>query len=249
MSAEADIGAAARTAAAAHAAGDRPDEPIAPVDPIDPIDAYVAALSDSLQGPARAKSRMVEEIRDGLDDAVAAHTRAGVPYERAAELAVRDFGAPDRLAPTFQHELTIAQARHTARAAAFAVPLAVACWLLIWTASHDSAWQLPRTTSLLTVHLVGVAATASVLSAATLAATGRLARWLPTPHRLPLAVAWTGTAASIAMAIAALVLVILSVVVTNWPLAVAAGALAAASHAVVAASARMCRQCARLPVT
>ncbi|WP_374982687.1 permease prefix domain 1-containing protein [Streptomyces fradiae] len=220
-----------------------------PAAPSDPIDAYVATLAESLHGPRSAKSRLVAEIRDGLDDAVAAHTRAGVPYERAAELAVRDFGAPDRLAPTFQHELTIAQARHTARAAALTVPLAVGCWLLIWTASHDTAtWQLPRTTSLLTFHLVTVAAVASVLSAATLAATGRLARWLPTPHRLPLAVAWTGTAASIAMAVAALVLVTLSVVVTNWPLAAAAGALAAASHAVVAASARTCRQCARLPV-
>ncbi|MFF8384986.1 permease prefix domain 1-containing protein [Streptomyces kanasensis] len=220
-----------------------------PATPSDPLDAYVAALSDVLRGPARAKARLVAEIRDGLDDTVAAHTRAGLPYERAAELAVRDFGSPDHLAPTFQHELTIAQARHTARAAALTVPFAVVCWLLVWTASHDSAWQLPRTTSLLTVHLVGVAAIASVLAAATLTATGRLARWLPTPHRLPLAVAWTGTAASIAMAIAALVLVTLSVVVTNWPLAVAAGAFAAASHAVVASSARTCRQCARLPVT
>ncbi|MFV2120593.1 permease prefix domain 1-containing protein, partial [Streptomyces sp. Act-28] len=140
-----------------------------PAVPSDPLDAYVAALSDSLRGPRRAKSRLVAEIRDGLDDTVSAHTRAGVPYERAAELAVRDFGSPDRLAPTFQHELTIAQARHTARAAALAVPLAVACWLLIWAASHDTAsWRLPRTTSLLTVHLVAVAAVASVLAATTL---------------------------------------------------------------------------------
>ncbi|MCP9987658.1 MULTISPECIES: permease prefix domain 1-containing protein [Streptomyces] len=216
----------------------------------DPVDAYVAALADSLHGPRRAKSRLVAEVRDGLDDAVSAHTCAGVPYERAARLAVRDFGSPDHLVPVFQRELSIAQARHTARAAAFAVPLAVACWLLVRAAGHDGAgWQLPRTTSLLTAHLTVVAAVVSLLAAATLAATGRLARRLPTPRRLPLAVAWTGTAASVAMAATALVLAVLSAVVTDWPPAVAAGVLAAASHAVVASSARSCRRCARLPVS
>ncbi|WP_309246976.1 permease prefix domain 1-containing protein [Streptomyces somaliensis] len=242
MSAGAGTGTAPGAAAPG---GRRLDPPDAP----DPLDAYVTALSDSLQGPSRDKSRLVAEIRDGLDDAVSAHTRAGVPYERAAELAVRDFGPPDRLAPVFQQELSIAQARHTARAAAFTVPLAVACLLLVRAAGQDgAAWRLPQGTSALTAHLAVVAAVASVLSAATLASTGRLARWLPTPHRLPLAVAWTGTAASVTMAVTALVLVTLSAVVTDWPLAVAAGALAAAAHAVVASSARTCRRCARLPV-
>jgi hypothetical protein len=217
--------------------------------PADPVDAYVTTLSDALQGPARVKSRLVEEIRGGLNDAVAAHTRGGMPYEHAAELAVRDFGAPDLLTPTFQRELTIAQARHTAFAAALTVPFAIACWLLIWAGVHDNSWHLPRATQLLTVHLVAVAVTAAVLAAVSLAATGRLARWLPTPNRLPLAVAWTGTAASVAMAIAAFLLVALSIVATNGPAAVAAAVLAAASHAVMAASARTCRQCARLPIT
>ncbi|TVL94128.1 permease prefix domain 1-containing protein [Streptomyces sp. SAJ15] len=212
----------------------------------DPIERYVATLSAALQGPARDKARLVEEIRDGLDDAVAAHTCEGVPYERAAHAAITEFGSPDNLVPSCQRELTIAQARHTARAAALAVPFAIACWLVIRTAGDDRAWELSRATQLLTAHLVGVAATAAALAGATWAATGPLARWLPTPPRLPLAVAWTGTAASVAMAVTALVLVTLSAAVTNWPLAVAAGLLAAASHAVVAASARTCRQCARL---
>lgn len=151
--------------------------------------------------------------------------------------------------PSCQRELTIAQARHTARAVALTAPFLVACWYLARTTDHDQSWQLPRTAQLLAVHLAGVASVAALLAAATLATTGTLARRLPTPHRLPLAVAWTGTTASVAMAVATLALATASVLATNWPLLAFAGALAAASHAVVAASARACRQCARLPAT
>lgn len=56
---------------------------------------------------------------------------------------------------------------------------------------------------------------------------------LPVPHRLPLTVAWTGTTASVSMAVATLALATASVLAENWPLTAAACALAAASHAVV----------------
>jgi hypothetical protein len=215
----------------------------------DPIEDYVAALTAALHGPTRAKARMMEEIRDGLTDTVAARTHEGMPYQRAAHHAVREFGTPDELAPSCQRELTIAQARHTARAVALTAPFLIACWYLAWTADHDQSWQLPRTAQLLAVLLAGVATCAALLAAATLAATGALARRLPTPHRLPLAVAWTGTTASVAMAVATLALATASAWATNWPLLAFAGALAAASHAAVAASARACRHCARLPTT
>ncbi|WP_031505915.1 permease prefix domain 1-containing protein [Streptomyces megasporus] len=224
-------------------ADSRRDDPVE-----DPVEKYVATLSGALRGPARLKGRLVEEIRDGLDDTVAAYMREGASYERAAREAVREFGTPDGIAPSCQRELTIAQARHTARVAALAAPAALGCWGLIRLAGRDHAWQPGPVTELLTLNLAGVATIAAVLAAVTLAVTGPLARRLPTPHRLPLAVAWTGTAASVAMGITALVLVALSLVVADWPLAVAAGALAAVSHAVVAASARTCRRCARLPV-
>jgi hypothetical protein len=211
----------------------------------DPVEDYAAALAAALHGPARVKARMVEEIRDGLTDAVAAHTREGLPYQRAADQAVREFGTTDELVPSCQRELTIIQTRRTARVLALTVPFLIACRHLIWTADHDQDWQL----RLLAVHLAGVAATAALLAAATLAVTGTLARWLPTPHRLPLVVAWTGTTTGVAMAIATLALAIASALATDWPLMALAGALTAGSHAVVAASARACRQCARLPIT
>lgn len=49
----------------------------------DPVEAcaeeYAAALAGALRGPARAKARMVEEIRDGFADTVTAHAGAGLP--------------------------------------------------------------------------------------------------------------------------------------------------------------------------
>ncbi|GAA2617602.1 permease prefix domain 1-containing protein [Streptomyces tubercidicus] len=214
----------------------------------DPIEDYLAALTAALHGPARIKARMIEELGGGLADTVAAYTGEGMAYQHAAHRAVAEFGTLDELVPSCQRELTIAQARHTARAVALTAPFLAACWYLAWSTDHDQPWRLPHLAQLLAVHLAGVAGVAAVLAAATLAVTGTLARRLPTPHQLPRAVAWTGTTASVAMAVATLALVTASVLATNWPLLAFAGALAAASHAVMAAPARACRHCAaRLP--
>ncbi|MFI2371608.1 permease prefix domain 1-containing protein [Streptomyces sp. NPDC018833] len=213
-----------------------------------PVEDYVAALTAALHGPARPKARMIEEIRDGLEDTVAAYAGEGMPRERAARHAVREFGTPNELVPSCQRELTLAQARHTARAVTLTAPFLITCWYMVSSADHGQDWLVPRMAQLLAVHLAGIAAAAALLAAAALAATGTLARWLPTPHRLPHTVAWAGTTASVAMGIATLTLAIASLLATNWPLIALAGSLAAASHAVVAASARACRRCARLPL-
>ncbi|MCP9947945.1 permease prefix domain 1-containing protein [Actinomadura madurae] len=213
----------------------------------DPVEAcaeeYAAALAGALRGPARAKARMVEEIRDGFADTVTAHAGAGLPHEHAVRRAVHEFGTAEELAPGCQRELTIAQTRRTARAAALAVPCLTLCWLLIWTSGPGHGWPL----RLLAVHVACVAVTAGLLAAATLAATGPVARRVPVPARLPLAVAWAGTASAVAMGLAALALVVSSALAGDWPLMVLSGGFTAASHAVVAGSSRACRECARLP--
>ncbi|WP_306333246.1 permease prefix domain 1-containing protein [Streptomyces sp. KL118A] len=215
-----------------------------------PVDQHVAALTAALHGPDKAKSRLLAEMRDGLVDTAAAHADAGADDEEAARLAVREFGTVDELVPGCQRELTVAQARHTARTVALTAPFLVACWYLVRAAGDEpAAWQLPHAARLLAGHLALVATLAALLAAATLAATGTLAHRLPTPHRLPLVVAWAGTTASAAMAVATLALATAAALATNWPLLAAAGALAAASHAVVATSSRACRRCATLPVT
>ncbi|QGZ52309.1 hypothetical protein GPZ77_31775 [Streptomyces sp. QHH-9511] len=212
----------------------------------DPIEEYVAELTGVLHGPSRTKARMIEEMRDGLADTAAAYREDGLPHDHAVRRAVEEFGAPEELAPACQRELTVAQARHTARTVVLTAPFLVACWYLLLPAGSGVEPLGPRTVQLLAVHLAGVAGVAALFAAAALAATGGLARRLPLPHRLPLAVAWAGTTASVAMALATLALAVASLMAADWPLVALAGALAAASHALTAPSARACRRCARL---
>ncbi|WP_432095995.1 permease prefix domain 1-containing protein [Streptomyces sp. bgisy100] len=215
--------------------------------PADPIDDYVGTLTAALHGPVRAKARMIEEIRGGLVDTAAAHQGDEVSYASAARAAVREFGPAEELVPSCQRELTIAQARHTARVVALAAPFLGACWYLARTAGHaQAAGEWSRTAQLLAVHLAGVATVAALLAAVALAATGHLARRLPTPQGLPRAVAWAGTTTSIAMAVATLMLAGACLLATDWPLLAFAGVLAAVSHAAVAGAARACRRCAGL---
>ncbi|WP_262403252.1 permease prefix domain 1-containing protein [Actinomadura sp. CNU-125] len=148
------------------------------------IDEHVAALSDVLHGPARTKDRMLTEVREGLTDAADALADAGLPADAAARRAVRDFGSVDDVAPSFQDELTVAQARRTAVTAALGAPVLLLCWQF---AGADTG-VLSHT-----ARLVGaVAAVAALLCAGCLAATGAWAA----PRALPRTVAWAGTIAA-----------------------------------------------------
>lgn len=210
----------------------------------DPVDDYLAALTAAVHGPAKAKARLLEEIRDGLEDAVSA--QGDTARHRAAALALHDFGTVEEVASSCQLELTIAQTRHTSRALALTVPFLLACWYLIRTASPSSDGPVPRAAQLIAAHLTGAATIAAVLAAAALAATGSLARWLPTPPKLPRVIAWTSTSTGVAMGVATIALLTASPCAANWPLVALAGLFTAASHAMVARSARACRECARL---
>ncbi|MGK5674270.1 permease prefix domain 1-containing protein [Micromonospora sp. URMC 106] len=214
----------------------------------DPIEEHLAALAAALHGPARAKARMLTEARDGLTDAAAALACGATPDDRAARQAVRDFGSVDEVAPAFQQELTVAQARHTARAVVLAVPFLLACWHLVTVVGGGQGRHVPHLAQVLAAHLGGVAAAAALLAGASLAATGVLARRLPTPHRLPLMVAWAGTAATVALVTSALTLAVAAALAGNWALGALIGVLTVALHTRIAAAARACRQCARAPV-
>ncbi|MEU5639771.1 hypothetical protein [Streptomyces milbemycinicus] len=213
---------------------------------LDPIEEHVAALAAALHGPARVKARMLTEARDALTDAAVDIADGGSPDGRAVRQAVDDFGSVEDVAPAFQREITIAQARHTARRVALIVPFLALTWYVLVIVDHGRG--LPYPVEVLTAHVGGVAAVAALLAAASLAATGALARRLPTPRRLPLMVAWTGTAACAAVAISAVTLTTASALAGNGLVSVGVGVLTIASHVRIAASARSCRQCARLPV-
>ncbi|WP_432106944.1 permease prefix domain 1-containing protein [Streptomyces sp. AA1529] len=199
----------------------------------DPLLVYTAQLCAALPGPARAVSRMVEEIHHGLLDATDAYVREGVPRTDAAHRAVRDFGPVAELAPECRRELALAQTRHTARAAALCAPLLLVCWALARTALGAAA-----------APLAILAAVSALLAAAALTATGGpAARRFGVPEALPRLVAWTGTGASAGMAAATLVLSCTAAATAHWPLLLLAGALSAASHAVLGTSVRVCRRC------
>ena len=210
----------------------------------DPIEIHLANLAAVLRGPARAKARMVAELREGLLDAARESSHQRDPGAEAARDAIRQFGSVAEIAPSFQRELTIAQARHTARTVLLLAPCAVLCWYLVL---HASGQPLPGLAQAVAGYLGGIAAVTAFLAAVFLLSTGSLARRMPTPERLPLVVAWTGTTAAVALGLSAVTLTVASVLAANWPLTAAACLFTVAFHARVANSARVCRECARLP--
>ncbi|QNP65394.1 permease prefix domain 1-containing protein [Streptomyces genisteinicus] len=203
------------------------------------VEGHVAALADGLHGPARARARLLREAHDGLTDAVADLVGRGVPEGRAAECAVRDFGAADEVRPAFQAELSLAQARVTARLLALVLPALIACW-------YAAAVVAPApggAAGLLAVLLGTVAAGGALLAAGAAAVTGALGRVVAPPARLPEAVARTATCMSVALAVGALSLTGVWAASGEWAAAAAAGTLTLASHARVGAAARACRRC------
>lgn len=103
------------------------------------IDRFMTDMAGALTGPNALKKDLLAEARCGLEDAAAAYREAGAAPEDAEELAVRDFGRMSEVAPGYQRELALAQARRTA------------CWLLAFVAVQlgwskvrwkaDGAWQ------------------------------------------------------------------------------------------------------------
>ncbi|MER5279151.1 hypothetical protein ABT025_25870 [Streptomyces sp. NPDC002809] len=221
--------------------------PESPAD--DPIEAHLADLTAALQGPARLKARMVAELREGLLDTARELSPDAEPGRDAARRAICQFGTVAELAPSFQHELTITQARHTARTVILNVPCLLVCWSLVELSGRAAGHRLPGTLQVAAAHLGGLSALTALLAAVLLSATGSLGRRLPLPQQLPLVAAWTGTTAAVTLGLSALALVTAAALATDWPLTAVACLISIALHARIAASARACRRYARLPVT
>src|SRR5262245_50362297 len=78
------------------------------------IDAYIDQLRGTLRGPRRATADLLTEARDSLVDAAEAYERDGFGRAAAETRAVREFGDVRVVAPEYQNELGLAQARRTA---------------------------------------------------------------------------------------------------------------------------------------
>lgn len=140
------------------------------------LDAYLADLARRLPGPRRRRARVLAELRDGLDHAVADHTAAGLAEAQAADAAIARFGAPEAVADAFTGELITAYARHVLVWYLVTGPLVGVCWLFVL---RPEPWRFDPVVLLAAVPVLPVIAVAIVAAVSALATTGRLTRWLP----------------------------------------------------------------------
>lgn len=79
-----------------------------------PIDRYIARMEATLRGPSRVRADIVQELRDGLEDAASGYEEEeGLDRAEAEQTAVAEFGDVGELAPDLQIELSFAQGRRT----------------------------------------------------------------------------------------------------------------------------------------
>lgn len=171
------------------------------------VDAYLSAVAATMHGPPRARRDVLAELRAGLLDAIDAHRSAGLTADAAAKAAIAEFGDPRQVADAFRPHLAMTQARRVALALVATGPPVGLLWITAAVASHIAIrhgppWQWPGAPPLSPAFfpVIGAALMITVWSAlATVAATGRLARWLPAGPRFAATTAATagwGTAAA-----------------------------------------------------
>ncbi len=109
------------------------------------IDTYVTSLGAALRGPRAAKRDLLTEVRDSLHDAAAHYESTGLPGDDAARLAVDEFGSVRELAPDYQRELALLQARRTALLVAGIVAVQQVTSEIAWrSAATGWTWQPGR---------------------------------------------------------------------------------------------------------
>ena len=162
-----------------------------------PIDAYLRQVSATMPGPAHARRDILAELRSGLLDAVDAHRSAGLPAGAAAEAAITEFGDPRQVTDAFRPHLAMVHARRVALTLLATGPLVGLLWTAAALASHIAIrnappwqWASAPPLSPAVFPAIGAALLIVVWSAlATVAATGKLARWLPASPRVATATA------------------------------------------------------------
>jgi hypothetical protein len=222
------------------------------------VETYLRAVAASMPGPAQARRDILAELRSGLLDAADAHHSAGLPLSAAADAAITEFGDPGQVAAAFRPHLAMRQARRVALTLIVTGPLVGLLWMVAALASHITIrhappWQWPGAPplSIAAFPVVGAALVITVWSAlATLAATGKLARWLPdSPRIAAVTAATTGfgiTAADLAV-FALLASQLASAPGTLDPIPVAAAAAASLTRLTLAR--RAARRCLAIRAT
>jgi hypothetical protein len=211
------------------------------------IRSYLAEIAAGLDGPASTRRDIVAELGTGVADAADAHRCAGLDPAQAARAAIAEFGSPARVAAGFRGELAAATARRTTFTLILLSGPTVALWYIAALASHihrqAPPWEwatLPAGARLATL-LATIAAAVSICGHLfTLAATGRLTRWLPARPAASAAIAaGSAAAADVAMLAALTILATTSARLAALPLA-AAGTASLARLGLATRAARTC---------
>lgn len=142
----------------------------------DRIRGYLGEVAAALPGPRRRRAQILDELSDGLHQAVVDGTVGGLPTAAAVTATIERFGPPATVARAFAVELSIASARHTLAWFVGTGPLVGIWWLLLL---HPRPWTGGAIALLHAIPVLPVVAVALVAAAIAFATTGQLMRWLP----------------------------------------------------------------------
>ncbi len=103
-------------------------------EPADPagavLDAYLRELADAIGGPRRATAAVIDEVGDGLLEAIDRCQAHGLTSYDAAQAAITEFGPPRLVAAAFRADFGARQARRTTLTLLLTGPLIGLTWII-----------------------------------------------------------------------------------------------------------------------
>lgn len=106
-------------------------------------DRYVAAVRADVPAWSFRRAGMLREIRDGLDDAAAAHVDGGLTRSDAERAAVVEFGPADQVAASIRAELAIDTGRIAALAAGVFSGAQMVIAQIVWSGNGSATDSVP----------------------------------------------------------------------------------------------------------
>jgi hypothetical protein len=176
------------------------------------IERYLDEVGARLDAPARARTEILDELRDGLRAATESRLAIGLPATVAARDAILEFGAAGTVAAGLQADLLAASARAIARRMFATGPVLGLLWIA--TLAPPLLARHGRPAAATVAVAVMLAAAAASLIAATLTLQGprllplRRAAWLERIAPTTIAIATTAAMLIDAAALSALVFIV-----------------------------------------
>ncbi|GAA4961090.1 permease prefix domain 1-containing protein [Kineococcus glutinatus] len=213
-----------------------------------PAEALAADLRHRLRGPLRVRRDMLQEVRDGLQDATAALVAEGLTPAEAEARAVAEFGAPEEVAGELQRELAARQARWTAAVGTLVLTSLWLAWDVAWRTAPVPG-RAPEVVGLLSRLTDAFGLSAAALCLAALLVLQVRGSRLRQPERLARAVGGTTLAALVATVTTSVVMSALNpearaLLVRSQPGFAIATALTVVLVTALSTSARRCLQAA-----